>query len=180
MGYELWVTLHDNTSWLRAVKTLVMKTYFAAHFIPVFTTIRAFMVRKDVLPSHLLSHLVYQFECRNCGSRYVGRTLQHLTARIKQHVLLHILPDAAKSKRPKRGRPRKNPPPVPVVQTEPTQNAVPCGRARLPKLPTPAAPPSPLPPPEPPPALLVAGAGVDPIHSRWYHQLSHELPRRPH
>ncbi|XP_065185832.1 protein sidekick-1-like [Sycon ciliatum] len=74
------------------------------------------MVRKDVLSSHLLSHLVYQFECRNCGSRYVGRTLQHLTARIKQHVPLHIPPDAAKSKRPKRGRPRKNPPPAPVLK----------------------------------------------------------------
>ena len=84
------------------------QTYFAAHFIPVFTTIRAFTVRKDVLPSHLLSHLVYQFECRNCDSRYVGRTLQHLSARIKQHVPLHMLPDAAKAKRPKRGRPRKN------------------------------------------------------------------------
>ena len=61
----------------RTIKTLVTQTYFAAHFIPVFTTIRAFTVRKDVLPSHLLSHLVCQFECRNCDSRDVGRTLQH-------------------------------------------------------------------------------------------------------
>ena len=75
---------------------------------------------------------------------------------------LHILPYAAKSKRPKRGRPCKNPRPLPVVQTEPTQNAVPCGRARPPKFPTPSAPPLPLPPPELPPALLVAGAGVEP------------------
>ena len=51
---------------------------------------------------------------------------------------------------------------MPVVQTKPAQNAVPYGRARPPKLPTPSAPPLPLPPPEPPPALLVAGAGVDP------------------
>ena len=57
---------------------------------------------------------LYYFECRQCGSRYVGRTLQHLSERIKQHVPLSILSQAARSSRPKRGRPRKHPTPLSV------------------------------------------------------------------
>ena len=145
----------------RTIKTLVTQTYFAAHFIPVFTTIRAFTVRKDVLPSHLLSHLVYQFECRNCDSRYVGRTLQHLSARIKQHVPLHMLPDAAKAKRPKRGRPRKNPRPLPPTQPEQVEHTVQRKSGGSLSQPNVPSPPLPLPPPEPPPVPLVAGVGEE-------------------
>ena len=94
-----------------AVKSIVRRTYYAVHFVPVFTTMRAFTVRKDVLPTLHLSHVIYNFECRHCASRYVGRTVQHLNARIKQHTPLHILPPSAQSERPKRGRPRKNPSP---------------------------------------------------------------------
>ena len=79
-----------SLSMSRLVRKIVQQTYYAVHFVPVFTTVRAFTVRKDVLPTQLASKLVYQFECRQCGSRYVGRTLQHLNARIKQHVPLHI------------------------------------------------------------------------------------------
>ena len=129
-----------SVSMSRAIKTLVNKTYFAAHFI---TTVRAFMVRKDVQPPQLSSHLVYLFECRNCAARYVGRTLQRLNARIRQHVPLHLLSPAARAKRPKRGRPCKNP----VSSVD--KHAVP------------TVPPVPVPPPAPPPAMpWVAGAGV--------------------
>ena len=96
----------------REVKSIVRRTYYAVHFVPVFTTMRAFTVRKDVLPTLHLSHVIYNFECRHCASRYVGRTVQHLNARIKQHTPLHILPPSAQSERPKRGRPRKNPSPT--------------------------------------------------------------------
>ena len=41
--------------------------------------------KKDVLPTQQRSNLVYQFTC-HCGSRYVGRTSQRLSARIGQHV----------------------------------------------------------------------------------------------
>ena len=95
-----------------AVKSVVRRTYYAVQFVPVFTTMRAFMVRKDVLPALHLSHLIYNFECRQCASRYVGRTVQHLNARIKQHTPRHILPPCAQQQRPKRGRPRKQPLPT--------------------------------------------------------------------
>ena len=55
----------------------------------------------------ILSKLIYSFECRHCGSRYVGRTIQHLNARIRQHVPLHLLPPEARKDRPRRGRPPK-------------------------------------------------------------------------
>ena len=42
-------------------------------------------IKKDVLPSHHHSNVIYQFVC-HCGSRYVGRTSQRLEERIKQHV----------------------------------------------------------------------------------------------
>ena len=93
----------------------------------VFTTMRAFTVRKDVLPAHHLSHLIYNFECRQCASRYVGRTVQHLNARIKQHTPRHILPPCAQQQRPKRGRPRKQPlttQPLPTQPADPGSQTV--------------------------------------------------------
>ena len=42
-------------------------------------------IKKDVLPSHHHSNVIYQFLC-HCDSRYVGRTSQRLEERIKQHV----------------------------------------------------------------------------------------------
>ena len=63
----------------REVRLVVKQPYYAVHFTHVYTTIRVFTVLKDVLPTHQLSHLVYNFECRRCASRYVGRTVQHLS-----------------------------------------------------------------------------------------------------
>ena len=42
-------------------------------------------IKKDVLPSHHHSNVIYQFVC-HCDSRYVGRASQRLEERIKQHV----------------------------------------------------------------------------------------------
>eukprot|EP00117_Sycon_ciliatum_P009843 scpid93496/ scgid1812/ len=55
------------------------------------------------------SNLIYFFQCRNCENRYVGRTFQHLGARIRQHVPLNLVPVAARGSRPRRGRPPKCP-----------------------------------------------------------------------
>ena len=107
----------ESTKVSRAVKSIVQKTYYAVNVVTVFTTVRSFTVLKDVLPTHHLSHLIYQFECRQCGSRYVGRTLQHLSERIKQHVPLSLLSQAARLSRPKRGRPRKHPLPISTPST---------------------------------------------------------------
>ena len=118
----------ESTKVSRIVKSIVQKTYYAVNVVTVFTTIRSFTVLKDVLPTHHLSHLIYHFECRQCGSRYVGRTLQHLSERIKQHVPLSLLSKAARAGRPKRGRPRKHPLPTttPVrITTQPETDTTP-------------------------------------------------------
>ena len=91
----------------RRVKSAVESNFRNVSVRFVYTTARAFMVKKDVLPTLKLSHLIYNFECRQCESRYVGRTLQHLEARIHQHVPLHVMPVEARSSRPRRGRPPK-------------------------------------------------------------------------
>ena len=72
--------------------------------VTVYTTRRAIMVKKDVLPTNLPSKVIYSFACRQCDSRYAGRTLQHLHARIKQYVPLNLLPSEARSDRLRRGR----------------------------------------------------------------------------
>ena len=41
--------------------------------------------RKDVLPAHQKSSVIYTYKC-HCDSRYVGRIYQRLQDRIKQHV----------------------------------------------------------------------------------------------
>ena len=59
--------------------------------------------------THILSKTIYAFECRQYVSRYVGRTLQHLSVCIKQHVPLHLLSVHQRQRRPRRGQPPKIP-----------------------------------------------------------------------
>ena len=92
----------------RQVRAAVHSAYRNVHLITVFNTPRAFTIRKDVLPTHYLSHLIYTFECRQCDSRYVGKTLQYLNARVRQHVPLHLVSQEVRALRPARGRPRKD------------------------------------------------------------------------
>ena len=100
-----------SSSMSRAIASAAQSAYFAVNVNCVFTTSRAFNLKKDVLPSHQQSNLIYEFECRHCVSRYVGRTSQRLSSRIRQHVPLHLLPEdsIARADRPTRGRPRKIP-----------------------------------------------------------------------
>ena len=67
----------------------------------IFTSTPAFSGRaKDVLPATDKSLLVYEYEC-SCARTYVGRTIQRLSERIKQHIpdtLLLESPDLAKSR----------------------------------------------------------------------------------
>jgi len=62
---------------------------------------------KDVLPIHNFSKVIYQFECRNCEQRYVGRTILRLKERVRQHIPRALLTDEALVSRPKLGRPRR-------------------------------------------------------------------------
>ena len=62
------------------------KCFFAVEQRVIFTS-RPHLpaIKKDVLPTLLLSDVVYNFSC-HCDSRYVGRTSQRLQNRIRQHV----------------------------------------------------------------------------------------------
>ena len=52
----------------------------------VVTTLKAFSGReKDVLPTTSRSSIIYEFTCR-CDRTYVGKTIQLLGERIKQHI----------------------------------------------------------------------------------------------
>ena len=96
-----------SSSIARNIASVTRLAYYAADVKVVYSTVHAFNLKKDVLPSHQRSNLIYEFECRNCDNRYVGRTFQRLNARIRQHVPLHLLPSSARAQRPTRGRPRR-------------------------------------------------------------------------
>ena len=89
----------------RRVRSIVRHAFDDANVVTVFIVRRAFTVMKDVLPTDLLSEVVYSFECRQCDSWYAGRILQHPNARIKQRVPLHLLSSEARGSRWRRGRP---------------------------------------------------------------------------
>ena len=91
----------------RSINEAARMAHYCVKVHVVFTTTPAFRVRKDRLPIPQMSNIIYQFECRQCGSRYVSRSQQHLSSRIRQHVPLHLLPDEARAQRPRRGRPPK-------------------------------------------------------------------------
>ena len=63
------------------VRSAVKSAFPDVNVVTVYATPRAFTMRKDVLPANLTSHCVYEFECRHCVSRYVGKTLQQLPDR---------------------------------------------------------------------------------------------------
>ena len=75
-----------STRFEKQISSAVKRCYFAVEPRVVFTTRQLLPpTKKDVLPSHHCSNLVYLFVC-HCDSRYVGRTSQRLQERIKQHI----------------------------------------------------------------------------------------------
>ena len=68
---------------------------------------RLFNLPKDRIPTQSQSNLIYQFDCRQCGSRYVGKTAQRLADRIFQHVPKHILDAVLDPQRKRPGIPPK-------------------------------------------------------------------------
>ena len=73
----------NNLDIERRVRSVVGRAFGEVNVVTVYVTRRAFMVKKDILLTTSLGKLIYSFECRHCGSRYVGRTIQHLNARIR-------------------------------------------------------------------------------------------------
>ena len=43
---------------------------------------------KDKTPKHLQSNIVYSVKCLNCEAEYIGKTTQHIDARIYQHKIV--------------------------------------------------------------------------------------------
>lgn len=92
---------------IRKANDAVRLAYFAGEVRAVFNTNRAFSLPKERLPTHSLSNVIYLFECRQCESRYVGRTSQRLAERIKQHVPQHLVDSVQDPNKKRRGRPPK-------------------------------------------------------------------------
>ena len=92
---------------LKRANTAVRLADFAVEVHIVYSTSRAFSLPKDALPTPSMSNVVYLYECRQCESRYVGKTSQHLSERIRQHGPRHLVePAPDPSQKRKRGRPR--------------------------------------------------------------------------
>ena len=75
----------------KEVRHIVTASYPCVKLYVAFGTTRAFKVLTDVLPTLSTSKIIYFFQCRQCESRYVGRTVQHLGARIRQHSSFSLL-----------------------------------------------------------------------------------------
>ena len=105
----------------RQIRSSVQSAFKNVRIVTVYAGVRAFTMRKDLIPISYTNHVIYSFECRQCVSRYMGMTNSHLNARIRQHVPLHLLPQEERATRPKRGRPPKKPPPTKVNVTETQQ-----------------------------------------------------------
>ena len=70
----------------KQITSAVKRCFFSVEPRVIFTTRQLLpATKKDVLPSHYHSNVIYQFVC-HCDSRYIGRTSQRLEERIKQHI----------------------------------------------------------------------------------------------
>ena len=92
---------------VRRANDAVRLAYPAGEVRAVYRTNKAFNLPKDRIPTQSQSNLIYQFECRQCGSRYVGKTAQRFADRISQHVPKHVLAAVLDPQRKRPGRPPK-------------------------------------------------------------------------
>ena len=70
----------------KQITSAVKRCFFSVKPRVIFNTRQLLpAIKKDVLPSHHHSNVIYQFVC-HCDSRYVGRMSQRLEEQIKQHV----------------------------------------------------------------------------------------------
>ena len=89
----------------KEVKIAVKSCYDSVSTRLVFTFKRMLPVaRKDVLRTIQKSFVIYEYKC-HCYSRYVGRTLQRLQDRIKQHVRQWLRQQLT---RPRRSQPHRS------------------------------------------------------------------------
>ena len=71
----------------KQITSAVKRCFFSVEPRDIFNTRQLLpAIKKDVLPSHHHSNVIYRFVC-HCDSQYVGRTSQRQEERIKQHFL---------------------------------------------------------------------------------------------
>lgn len=79
LSYSIRKTLHK----------LLKKRYPDTVFRYIFTngkTISTLFRHKESLPSHLISKIVYEFQCLSCKAKYVGQTQRNLFLRTAEHM----------------------------------------------------------------------------------------------
>ena len=75
-----------STKFEKQVKAVVSNCFFVVEPRIIFKTKELVpATKKDVLPAHQQSNVIYEYSC-HCDSRYVGRTSQRLLDRINQHI----------------------------------------------------------------------------------------------
>ena len=52
-------------------------------------TIKSFFPYKDVIPTFMLSNIVYKYSCEQCNAAYYGETTRHLKTRVAEHIGIH-------------------------------------------------------------------------------------------
>ena len=92
----------------KQITSAVKRCFFSVEPRVIFNTRQLLpATKKDVLPSHHHSNVIYQYVC-HCDSRYVGRTSPRLEDRIKQHVPRSITNPPASHNRQSLSRSCKN------------------------------------------------------------------------
>ena len=102
----------------KVIRSNVHDVYYSVQVRPVFSTRSSFPAsRKDVLPIHSTSNVIYQYKCKNCECSYIGRTTKRLEDRICEHVPKQIRNPSAKvqSKETYNLRRRNKAPPCPFT-----------------------------------------------------------------
>ena len=75
-----------STDFRRDLHHAVQRGFPSAVLRVIFTTARAFSGKaKDVLPDTSKSSIIYEYRCR-CERAYIGKTVQRLSERIRQHI----------------------------------------------------------------------------------------------
>ena len=78
--------IENVSKFKKQITSAVKHCFFSFEPCVIFNTQQLLpATKKDVLPSHYHSNVIYQFVC-HCDSWYIGHTSQHLEKQIKQHI----------------------------------------------------------------------------------------------
>ena len=58
----------------------------AVQFIFMPFKVGQYFSNKDQIPRHLISHVVYKFQCAQCNLCYFGETIRHFTTHVNEHL----------------------------------------------------------------------------------------------